>query len=443
MSHELAEPSSPKTPPTLAPSTLSSPVGRPDATPEVSRVAPRSSRRQPWRAAWEWLRTNTFAPFWLPARWRHPAAGYLLALPLQVLAAVITRLLTASFPALTFPGPVGLLVVALVALNWGAGPSLFTILVGLVLRETVEAPAHSAGGQAIIAGVFEALLCLAVAAIISLAAGSTERSRRRAVEERAEAQARALATHQVQEHMDEFLAIASHDLRSPLTATVGYIDLAVRSYEQLIPSVLDTRPDLARSVATVQARLGDASQSGDRLCRLVNLLFDTAQARAGKLVLHRTPCDLVGLVREQVMALRLASPNRTLRLDLPAEGPVRVVVDADRIGQVVTNYLTNAMKYSPEDQPVAVRVALAGPWARVSVADHGPGLPASEQARIWQRFYRAEGIGVQSRSSTSLGLGLHICKSIIEGHGGKVGVESDVGKGSTFWCLLPLDGTRA
>jgi signal transduction histidine kinase len=151
----------------------------------------------------------------------------------------------------------------------------------------------------------------------------------------------------------------------------------------------------------------------------------------------------VGLVREQVTALRLASPNRTLRLDLPAEGPVRVVVDADRIGQVVANYLTNAMKYSPEDQPVAVRVALAGPWARVSVADHGPGLPASEQARIWQRFYRAEGIGVQSRSSTSLGLGLHICKSIIEGHGGKVGVESDVGKGSTFWCLLPLDGTRA
>ncbi len=219
MPHELAEPSSPKTPLTLVPSTLSSPVGRPDATSEVSRGAPRSSRRQPWWAAWEWLRANTFAPSWLPARWRHPATGYLLALPLQVLAAVITRLLTASFPVFPFPGPVGLLGVALVALNWGAGPSLFTILVGLVLRETVGVPAHSAGGQAIIAGAFEALVCLAVAAIISLAAGSTERSRRRAVEERAEAQARALATHQVQEHMDEFLATASHDLRSPLTAT--------------------------------------------------------------------------------------------------------------------------------------------------------------------------------------------------------------------------------
>src|SRR5258707_157555 len=178
MSHELAEPSPPKTPLTLAPSTLSPPVGRPDATSEVSRGAPRSSRRQPWWAAWEWLRANTFAPSWLPARWRHPATGYLLALPLQVLAAVITRLLTASFPVFPFPGPVGLLVVALVALNWGAGPSLFTILVGLVLRETVGEPAHSAGGQAIIAGAFEALVCLADAAIISLAAGSQQRARR-------------------------------------------------------------------------------------------------------------------------------------------------------------------------------------------------------------------------------------------------------------------------
>src|SRR5260221_11961217 len=122
MPHELAEPSSPKTPLTLVPSTLSSPVGRPDATSEVSRGAPRSSRRQPWWAAWEWLRANTFAPSWLPARWRHPATGYLLARPLQVLAAGITRLLAAPLPGFPFPGPRGLLRCGRLPCEWRGGP---------------------------------------------------------------------------------------------------------------------------------------------------------------------------------------------------------------------------------------------------------------------------------------------------------------------------------
>jgi signal transduction histidine kinase len=105
---------------------------------------------------------------------------------------------------------------------------------------------------------------------------------------------------------------------------------------------------------------------------------------------------------------------------------------------VVTNYVTNALKYSQGDQPVAIQVARDGAWARVSVEDHGPGLPAPEQERIWERFYQAEGLRVQSGSRAGLGLGLHICKTIVEGHEGAVGVKSAVGAGSTFWFTLPL-----
>jgi signal transduction histidine kinase len=160
------------------------------------------------------------------------------------------------------------------------------------------------------------------------------------------------------------------------------------------------------------------------------------------LELRRAPCDLEDVVREQVAALRVANPLRVLRLEMAAESPIQVEADADRIGQVVANYVSNALKYSPEDRLVRVRVAVKGGWARVAVVDQGPGLPAHEQERIWGRFYRAEGVRVQSGSAVGLGLGLHICKIIVEGHGGRVGIASRVGHGSTFWFTLPLaDGT--
>ncbi len=112
-------------------------------------------------------------------------------------------------------------------------------------------------------------------------------------------------------------------------------------------------------------------------------------------------------------------------------------VDADRVGQVVTNYLTNALKYSPDDAPVTVALTRdAGMW-RVSVRDRGPGIPPDELPHIWERFHRVRGIEVQSGSGVGLGLGLHISKNIVERQEGAVGVESTVGVGSEFWFSLP------
>jgi signal transduction histidine kinase len=276
--------------------------------------------------------------------------------------------------------------------------------------------------------------------------------RNRLAREREAARADELAAREAGRRLEEFLAIAAHDLRAPLGAVVGFLDLAERQTERLAAVVQEAHPELVPRADAVGARLHDAAEGAERLTRLLALLFDTAVLRAGKLELHRAPLDLVALVRAQVAGLRIAAPERTIRLHLPASGEHIVVeVDADRIGQVVANYLTNALKYSPPDRPVEVRVAAHGGRARVIVCDQGPGIPTEEQARVWELFHRAPGAtahgttpGGTPRSTPggvhtgSLGLGLHISKAIIRVHGGQVGVKSTLGEGSTFWFTLPL-----
>jgi signal transduction histidine kinase len=263
--------------------------------------------------------------------------------------------------------------------------------------------------------------------------------RKRLEREREDARAAELALRETTTRMDEFLATAAHDLRSPLTVAVGSIDLAHSRFLRLASAVTARAPDLTGRVEAFQRSLDDTRQSIERLSRMVGVLFDTSQAHVGGLELRPRSCDLVVLVREQVEALHTEAPNRVTQLEVCSDGPLRVVADVVRIGQVVSNFLTNAIKYSTEDQPVEVWVAADSAMARVSVRDHGPGLPAPEQERIWQRYYQAPGIRVRSGVSVGLGLGLHICKSIVERHGGHIGVGSAVGAGSTFWFTLPLE----
>jgi signal transduction histidine kinase len=246
--------------------------------------------------------------------------------------------------------------------------------------------------------------------------------------------------------MDQFFAMAAHDIRSPVSATRGYAQLALRRYERLENAVAtgasgsdsgETR-DLADPLAAVHDSLLAIDQSGERLAKLVARLFDVAQARTGMLDVTLAPCDLAALLREHVAAQRAATPARTIQLDLLDGSPVPVLADADRLNQVFANYLTNALKHSAEDRFVQVRLEVLGQQARVEVRDQGPGLAAEEQERVWEIFYRAPGIEGQSGASGSLGLGLYICKIIIERHGGTVGGTSAVGQGSTFWFTLPL-----
>jgi PAS domain S-box-containing protein len=272
--------------------------------------------------------------------------------------------------------------------------------------------------------------------------------RNRLAREREEARADELAAREASRRMEEFLAVAAHDLRTPLTATVGFIDLAQRQGNRLAVAARQASHDLTSDIAAVRSHMEHAKQSAERLRRLLAMLLDTAAIRAGKLELHLAPVDLAELVREQVEALRAAEPQRTVRLHLPRDGvPILVEADADRIGQVITNFVSNALKYSPRDRTVEVTLAARGGpegVTRVLVCDQGPGIPREEQGHVWDLFHRVPDVSPQSGTSGgSLGLGLHICKAIITAHGGRVGVKSTVGHGSTFWLTLPLAGLQS
>lgn len=145
------------------------------------------------------------------------------------------------------------------------------------------------------------------------------------------------------------------------------------------------------------------------------------------------------MTREVVAEHELAHPQRAIVLTVSAAS-VTVQADDDRIRQVLTNYLGNALRYAPVNRPIAVEVRRNedAQIVRVSVRDQGPGVAASEQERIRERFYRAPDISAIANSGAGLGLGLFICHDIIERHGGPVGVENAGGEGSTFWFTLPL-----
>ena len=264
---------------------------------------------------------------------------------------------------------------------------------------------------------------------------SEEQASRRAAEA---AHVNAEAARELSQRLDEFVSVASHDIRTPVAVIRGNIQQAQREYDQLLAhKALDAGDD---DVRAVRESLAETVAGADRLTRLVDMLFDIVRARNGKLELQMSLCDLAAIVSATVEAQRIATPSRAIQLELPEERPALVCADADRLGQVLNNYLSNAIKYSPDASVITTRLEVYGDKAIVSVQDEGQGLPWMEQSRVWEMFHRAPGVSVQSATANaaSLGLGLHVCKQIIDLHQGQVGVESIEGHGSTFWFSLAL-----
>jgi signal transduction histidine kinase len=216
--------------------------------------------------------------------------------------------------------------------------------------------------------------------------------------------------------MDAF----SHDLRSPLTAITMATGLIERRAAAGQPPARDTLEVISDGVA--------------QMTRFVNDLIDALRIEIGHLALKLVPRDLRRLcrnvVREQMHAMQ-----RTIIPLLPKQ-PVVVNVDPSHISQVLANLLSNALKYSPPDSPVTVRLERNGDMARVEVQDAGPGIPSEAQPYLFKRFYRVPLI--EGLHDVGTGLGLYIARALTELHGGQIGVESDVGSGSTFWFTVPL-----
>ena len=237
--------------------------------------------------------------------------------------------------------------------------------------------------------------------------------------------------------MDVFLGIASHELRTPMTSVLGYLEIGARLLQERASYQPTDSVKRDRLLDKLQTMLERAGQQMDLLRRLVNDLLDVSRAQQNTIQLNRQERELTAIIREAIEEQRLITPKRNILLNAHSED-MRMNIDADRMQQVMNNYLSNALKYSDTEEPVHVHVQREGNNMRVSVSDKGAGLTAIEQEHIWDRFYRVPRISTQSGLTTGLGLGLYICRTIIEQHDGQVGVQSVVGEGSTFWFILPI-----
>ncbi len=240
---------------------------------------------------------------------------------------------------------------------------------------------------------------------------------RRAAEELAKAYEEAQEALKIR---DAFLSIAGHELRTPL----GALGLTLHNLARL----LGQAPDEAttRALQTLQRQV-------DRLTRLTEDLLEVGQIRAGKLVLEPAPMDLVALVEEVVDRFRDAAQAAGSTLELTSTNSVNGNWDSSRLDQVVTNLLSNALKFG-KGKPIEVRVGREGGLAVVSVRDEGIGISSEDQTRIFERFER----GSAGMNYRGLGLGLWIAGQIVDGHEGRILVDSAPGQGATFRVELPL-----
>jgi signal transduction histidine kinase len=220
---------------------------------------------------------------------------------------------------------------------------------------------------------------------------------------------------------DEVLAIVSHDLRSPL---------------QTINLATDTLRDGERD-RLAQTSIRAIERATTRMQELIDQLLDLAALDRGPLAIAPAPCRLDELVDGVVTPaeIRAAAAGISLRVSTP--GSIEVVLDRARILQVLGNLIDNAIKHTPAGGMIELSITVGEKTLRFEVRDSGPGIPAAQLEQVFVRYWRGSTIG-----RGSLGLGLHICKEIVVAHGGEIGVDSEVGRGSTFWFAIPVTAAR-
>ncbi len=228
------------------------------------------------------------------------------------------------------------------------------------------------------------------------------------------------------EARDHFLAVAAHELRTPLATLTLVVDHLV-AMQRTSPTV-DSSPMIGQG-----KQLTMLKRQVERLCALVVEMLDISRITSGSLDLVPGPVDLRDVVREVIDRFDLEIQQRHVTVSVDAPEPVRGFWDAGRLDRVVTNLMANALKYGA-GRPVEVSVRVEGSWALVVIRDHGVGIPDEEQRKIFGPFARA----VAARHHAGLGLGLWISEQIVLASGGRIKVDSRPEEGSTFTVELPL-----
>ncbi|WP_375755248.1 ATP-binding protein [Corallococcus exercitus] len=290
-----------------------------------------------------------------------------------------------------------------------------------------EVPARQPDGQG---GLKELLLDMDIHAqrdgeghILGLLVAVQEVSERTRARQQLEA-----LTHDLQHALsarDTFLGVASHELKTPVTALMLHLEMTRRR--------LSPKRGEPPSPEKLTAAMESAQRQVERMSRLVDELLDVSRIRAGKLDFHMEESDPMELVHEVLDAFREQMEQARCILQLRAELNLRVWWDRSRMQQVLTNLVSNAIKYAP-GTPLGIGLGKHGDRLILYVSDGGPGIPPEHQDRVFERFER----GGPPRSVHGLGLGLFIAKQIVEGHHGKLVLRSDAGQGATFLIDLPL-----
>ena len=226
--------------------------------------------------------------------------------------------------------------------------------------------------------------------------------------------------HKLQEQQKALLQMVSHDLRTPLTM--------IKGHAQVVASMLEQQG----VNGSIQQSLAAIDRGAECMNLMIQDLVDATRGEGGQLKLKRDMVALPGYLEDLLQRVRMTMETPRIQVDMPGELPP-VCADYARLERILVNLLSNALKYSAPDTPVLIRARRKDGEVEVSVTDQGMGIAPEDLPHLFERFYRAKGA-----QKEGIGLGLYITKLLVEAHGGRIRVESEIGQGSTFSFTLPV-----
>ncbi|RYE36583.1 MAG: HAMP domain-containing histidine kinase, partial [Sphingobacteriaceae bacterium] len=227
---------------------------------------------------------------------------------------------------------------------------------------------------------------------------------------------------QREQYKDDFISIASHELKTPITSLKASLQMLNRLKSKIEPAIV---PKL----------IEQANKSMEKTSTLVEDLLNASKVNAGQLHLNKNTFNAAQMLQNSCEHVKAVGKHRLIFLGDPQ---LQVYADEHRIDQIIVNMVNNAVKYAPESKNIFLIAEKAGAYTKISVKDNGPGIAADKTPHLFERYYRSDYQGVQF---SGIGLGLYISAEIVRKHGGEIGVQSEPGKGSTFWFTLPAAET--